>query len=89
MTNLPHPYVNPPYRKYYLIKCEEVFRKLPRTISQDSANVSMNKTFINLLQQNRAERKKRKGKKVPSGMVVNEEIPQEELLWQRYGRITE
>ena len=31
-------------------------RKLPRTISEESANVSMNEILINLLQQNRAEK---------------------------------
>ena len=42
----------------------------------------MNETFKNLLQQNRAKKvygKKARGKKTLSGMVVNEEIPQEEL----------
>ena len=34
----------------------------------------MNKTLINLLQQNRAKRGREK--KIPSGTVVNEETPQ-------------
>ena len=36
----------------------------------------MNKTLINLLQQNRAKRGREK--KIPSGTVANEETPQEE-----------
>ena len=48
----------------------------------------MNKTLINLLQQYTAKElgKRGRGKKTPSGTVINEEIPQEEeqpgLLWQ-------
>ena len=40
----------------------------------------MNETLMNLLQQNRAEKVegKRKWKKLPSGTVVIEKIPQEE-----------
>ena len=40
----------------------------------------MNETFINLLQQNKAEKVggRGRGKKIPSGMVFNKEISQEE-----------
>ena len=40
----------------------------------------MNKTLINLLHQNKAEKVGRRGreKKIPSGTAVSEEIPQEE-----------
>ena len=49
-------------------------RKHLRLVSQKSANVSVNKTLINLLQQN----EKAKRKKKPSDAVVYEEMPQEE-----------
>ena len=47
---------------------EEILRKFLRTISQESANVSMNETLI----------KRGRRKKIPSGTAVNEEILQEE-----------
>ena len=55
------------------LNCEEILRKLPRTTYKESANVSMNETFINLLQQNRAERvgvEGGRGKKIPSGSLL-------------------
>ena len=60
-----------------------ILRKLPTTILQESTNVSMNETLINLLQQNRTEKVGGGawvgiGKTIPSGTVVNEETPQEE-----------
>ena len=51
-----------------------ILRKLPRTISRESANISINETLINLSQQNRAKNvggKRGIGKKIPSGTVVN------------------
>ena len=47
---------------------EEILRKFLRTISQESANVSMNETLI----------KRRRRKKILSGTAVNEEILPEE-----------
>ena len=52
-----------------------------RTVSQENANAPLNETFINLLQYNRTERvreKRGRGKKIPSGTFVNEEIPKKE-----------
>ena len=60
---------------------EEILRKLPRTISQESTNVSMDKTHISLFQQNRAEKiggRRGREKKIPAAMVANEKIAQEE-----------
>ena len=60
---------------------KDFLRKLLRTISQERTNVRMKETPINLLQQNRAEKVgggRRRGKQIPSGMVVNEKISQEE-----------
>ena len=48
------------------MKHEEVLRKLSRTIFQEnnvSMNVSMNEALINLLQQNRAGKVRRTGRK--------------------------
>ena len=64
------------------MNCEENLSKLLRTISQESANVSINETLINLLQQNRAE-KKLGGKEEEKGRynqvrLPNDEIPEEE-----------
>ena len=50
----------------------------------------MNDTLINLLQQIRAKTisgKRRRGKKIPSGLVDSEEVPQEEKQpgpWRQY-----
>ena len=49
---------------------EEILRKLPRTISQQSANVSINEAFTYMSGQNRDEKVGRgrgRGKKMPSG----------------------
>ena len=65
---------------YYALNREENLRKLPRTISQETTNVLMSETFINLLQEKRAKKfggKRGRGKKIPSGTAVNDEIPQE------------
>ena len=56
------------YSNYYPLNREEILRKLSKTISQESVNVSMEKALIN----------RGRGKNIPSGTVVNEEIPQEE-----------
>ena len=56
-------------------------RKLARTISLESPNVSMNEALINFLQLNSVENatgKKRRGKEILSSAVVSYEIPQEE-----------
>ena len=56
-------------------------RKLARTISPESPNVSMNEALINFLQLNSVENatgKKRRGKEILSSAVVSYEIPQEE-----------
>ena len=56
-------------------------RKLARTISSESPNVSMNEALINFLQLNSVENatgKKRRGKEILSSAVVSYEIPQEE-----------
>lgn len=60
---------------------KNIFEKLPRTIPQESANVSLIETLINLLQQSRGEKareKRGREKKIPSGTIVIEEIPQVE-----------
>ena len=60
---------------------EEILRKLPRTISHESAIVSGNQTLINLLPQNRVKKvwgKRGGGREIPSCMVANEEILHEE-----------
>ena len=72
---------NPFYSRYCPLNWKEILRKLPRAISQESANVSMNETLISFLQRNRTENvkgKRGKGKKISSATVVDEEIPQEE-----------
>ena len=76
----------------YPLNREEILRKLPRTIFQESANVSINQTLLNLLKKNRAEKvggRKRKRKE----NFITEEIPQEEqqsgLSMQRFCRIIE
>ena len=56
-------------------------RKLARTISPESPNVSMNEALINFLQLNSVENatgKRRRGKEILSSAVVSYEIPQEE-----------
>ena len=60
---------------------KEILRKFRRAIPQESTNVSMNETLINLLQQNRAKKVgggRGRGKKLPSGTVAHEEIAQEQ-----------
>ena len=55
----------------------------------------MNKTLMNFLQKNRAEKvkgKRGRGKKISSGNVVNEETPQEEKQpdpWQQCNNLAE
>ena len=44
----------------YLLSHKEILRKILRTISQESADVSMNEILINLLKQNRAKKVGRK-----------------------------
>ena len=51
-TILIHRYCNPFYSNLHPLNCEDILRKLPRTIFQESGNISINETFINLLQQN-------------------------------------
>ena len=54
-------------------------RKLPTTIAQENADVSMNEILINLVQQNRVKKFwGGRGKKISSAAAVNEEIAQEE-----------
>ena len=58
---------------------EEILRKLPTTIAQENADVSMNEILINLVQQNRVKKFwGGRGKKISSAAAVNEEIAQEE-----------
>ena len=68
---------------------EEILRKLPRAVSQETENVSMNETAANLLQQNKTEKVgagRGGGRKISSGTIFNAQIPQEEQqsgpLWQ-------
>ena len=56
-------------------------RKLSKTISQESANISVKETLINLLQKNRTEKvggEGGRGEKISPCTVVNKEILQEE-----------
>ena len=54
-------------------------RKLRKKIYEKSANVSMNETLVNLLQQNRAKKLGReKRKEYTTRCVSHEEKPQEE-----------
>ena len=51
-----HLYCHPLYSNYYPLNSEKSSRKLLRTISQESVNVSLNETLINFLQLKRAEK---------------------------------
>ena len=77
---------------YYPLNQEEILKKLLRAISQETANISMNETLINLLQQNKTVKCGGKEEMKRRYHQVRLSMPQEEEQsgpWRLCNNLTE